>query len=302
MKLVKTIVEMKALRQSWRDEAVAFVPTMGALHGGHLSLIEKAKQVGTKVVVSIYVNPLQFGANEDFDRYPRTEEEDLRLCKLHEVDAVFYPNVEELHPDGFESITHVVPPPALVNQLCGLSRPGHFTGVATIVLKLFQLVEPQFAVFGEKDGQQLAVIQHMVSDLNLPVTIISAPTLREADGLAMSSRNRYLKTDAERQQARLLSRLLVTVQELYKQGMLTTDETFGLAKEHVLDESLYPDFELEYLAAVNKDTFMPVEILEDDTRVLAAAKVGKVRLIDNVLISEPLRLMPKSGFLSAVAG
>ncbi len=289
MHLVETIAQLRALRNEWRQETVAFVPTMGALHGGHLSLIQKARTLGSKVIVSIYVNPLQFGPHEDFERYPRTREADLALCEEYAVDAVFYPDVRELHPEGYDAITHVVPPLALVNQFCGLARPGHFTGVATIVLKLFGLVEPHVAVFGQKDAQQLAVIQHMVKDLNLPVTIIPAPTLREADGLAMSSRNRYL-TPETRRQARLLSRLLITAQELYRQGMETTEETLRLAQEQVLDADLYPDFELEYFGAVHQDSFRPTEILDDDSRLLIAARLGQVRLIDNALISDPVRL------------
>lgn len=288
MKRIETIADLKELRQSWRDETIAFVPTMGALHQGHYSLIEKAKDLAAKVVVSIYVNPLQFGPNEDFQRYPRTLEADLTLCEQLGVDAVFLPDAKELHPNGLEAVTRVVPPEALVNQLCGLSRPEHFTGVATIVLKLFELVQPCYAVFGEKDAQQLAVIQRMVKDLNLPVVIIPAPTVRETDGLAMSSRNKYLKTASDRQQARLLSRLIMTVQELYRQGMETTEETLDLARELVLDESLYPDFQLEYLAAVNSETFLPTGILEENTRILVAARVGQVRLIDNARLSESL--------------
>ncbi len=290
MKVVETISDLRSIRKFWQTESVAFVPTMGALHSGHLSLINRAKSIATKVVVSIYVNPLQFGPHEDFTAYPRTKEQDLQLCEENGVDLVFYPDTQELHPEGFGAITHVIPPPHLTNQLCGLSRPGHFTGVATIVLKLFNLVTPDYAVFGEKDAQQLAIIQHMVQDLDIPVIIVPAPTAREFDGLAMSSRNRYLPSDCDRQQARLLSRLLMAVQELYRQGMETTDETLTLAKERVLDESLYPDFQLEYLAAVNDKTFQPVAILEDDSRILVAARIGNVRLIDNTLISEPIRL------------
>jgi pantoate--beta-alanine ligase len=300
MKLAESIAELRTLRQAWQSETVGFVPTMGALHSGHLSLIEKAKAVSTKLVVSIYVNPLQFGPQEDFNLYPRSKERDLALCEQHGVDLVFYPRMEELHPAGFDLITHVVPPENLVNQLCGLSRPGHFTGVATIVLKLFNLVQPHYAVFGEKDAQQLAVIQHMVRDLDSPVHVVPAPTARELDGLAMSSRNQYLKSASDRHQARLLSRLLVTVQELYHQGIETVEEALELAKEKVLNESLYPDFSLEYLAAVNSETFMPAEILEDDTRIMVAARVGAVRLIDNALVSQPLVIPERVQDLQAV--
>jgi pantoate--beta-alanine ligase len=297
MKLIETVQDLRVLRQSWSSETIAFVPTMGALHSGHLSLIERAKDVGSKVIVSIYVNPIQFGPGEDYLHYPRTREEDLSLCEQHGVDAVFYPNVQTLHPQGYEAITHVVPPLALVNQLCGLSRPGHFTGVATIVLKLFQLVQPHYAVFGEKDAQQLAVIRHMVRDLDLPIELIPAPTARESDGLAKSSRNVYLKSASDRQQARLLSRLLMTTQTLYNQGLETTEDLLRLSQEQVLDEDLYPDFELEYFAAVDSESFMPIEILDDKTRILVAAKVRTVRLIDNALISDPV--LPTKPFAQA---
>ncbi len=297
MKIVESIESFSAIRQRWKNETIAFVPTMGALHGGHLSLMEKAKSVGSKVIVSIYVNPLQFGPNEDFQRYPRTREADLELCESLGVDLVFYPDTQALHPKGWVSLTQVVPPIELVNQFCGLSRPGHFTGVATIVLKLFQLVQPQFAIFGEKDAQQFAVIRRMVSDLNLPVQIVPAPTVREPDGLAKSSRNSYLSSASDRHQARLLFRLLATIQELYKQGMETTDEALKLAMESVLNEGLYPDFQLEYLGAVHRETFLPTEILDEDTRILVAAQIGNVRLIDNTLINEPLVLPDRDGAL-----
>ncbi len=286
MRVVETITELRTLRNAWPTDNVAFVPTMGALHAGHASLIEMARQIGSKVIVSIFVNPLQFGPKEDFKRYPRPRENDLSLCQELGVDLVFYPKEDELYPNGMEILTVIEPPPSLTLQLCGASRPGHFTGVATVVLKLLNIVQPDFAVFGKKDAQQLAVIQRMVNDLNLPVTILPAPTVRESDGLAMSSRNKYLVSASDRQQARLLHRLLQNVRQLYQQGMETTQEAFALAQEQTLDESLYPDFQLEYLAAVHPETFQPVELLEPDTLILVAAKVGQTRLIDNLALNE----------------
>lgn len=292
MRVVETLSELFALRREWDAHTVCLVPTMGALHQGHLSLIEKAKTIGERVIVSIFVNPMQFGPTEDFSRYPRPRERDLMLCEEHAVDAVFSPQAQELYPHGLDGMTQVVPPSQLVNQLCGAARPGHFTGVATIVLKLFQLTRPTAAVFGEKDAQQLAVIKRMVADLNLPVAIIPVSTVRESDGLALSSRNQYLNRHSDRRQARLLSRILMQIQEFYQQGIETTEDAIRLTLDKVLDEALYPDFELEYVEAVDNETFLPTEILDDNTRIVIAGKVGDVRLIDNTLISSPILLEP----------
>ncbi len=290
MEVIQSISGLHPLKALWREQAVAFVPTMGALHAGHLALITHAKTIADKVVVSIFVNPLQFGPEEDLARYPRPLEQDLALCQEHGVDAVFVPEASELYPQGMQNLTHVLPPIQLTMAFCGLSRPGHFAGVSTVVLKLFNLLQPDSAVFGEKDAQQLAVIRQMVSDLNLPVQIISVPTVRESDGLALSSRNQYLKTASDRQQARLLSRLLIAVQSLYQQGLEVTENVLAYAQEQVLDETLYPDFELEYLAIVNNETFQPVEILDSQSRIIVAARVGNVRLIDNAMATQPLVL------------
>lgn len=299
MRLIEDIPAVEQLRREWQHETVAFVPTMGALHEGHLSLISKARTLGSRVIVSIFVNPMQFGPNEDFSRYPRPKERDLALCESYGVDAVFYPaDPALLYPNGLHTMTQVVPPKALTENFCGASRPGHFAGMATVVLKLFNMVQPQYAVFGEKDAQQLAIIRQMVRDLNVPVEIIPAPTVREADGLAKSSRNAYIKTDTERAQARLLSRLLITAQELYQQSEADTSHVLETARSFVINEALYPDFALEYFAAVDQDTFQPVDELTDNTRLLVAAKVGPVRLIDNALVSEPLRLLPQTSVIS----
>ncbi len=299
MDVVSSVSQLQTIRRVWRDETVVLVPTMGALHPGHLSLIEKAKTLGTKVVVSIFVNPLQFGPNEDFTRYPRPIQRDLKLCELYQVDAVFVPDSGELYPNGDARVTLVVPPERLTNRYCGASRTGHFTGVATVVMNLFNIVQPDIAVFGEKDAQQLAVIRRMVTDLNLPVQITAAPTIREVDGLAKSSRNAYLKEDWQRRQARLLSRLLVSAQELYQQGVETTAELLSMAKDAVLDDEFYPDFDLEYFDAVDAESFEPVEVINDNTRLLVAAKISDVRLIDNAMIADPIRLSPSSEVMEA---
>lgn len=306
MHVVETVEALEALRQTYQKERVAFVPTMGALHDGHLTLLDKARELADRVVVSIYVNPLQFGFNEDYTRYPRTREADLALCEARGVDVVFCPTESVLYPTGLELVTRVHPPRHLTEQLCGLNRPGHFAGVATVVLKLFNLVKPDIAVFGQKDAQQLKVIEQMVADLNLSVKIIPAPTARDSDGLALSSRNTYLVGADERRQARLLSRLLMQLQALYQQGMTDWLEMKILATEHVLDEDLYPDFTLEYLEAVNASRFSPVLTLDDQSRLVVAARVGSVRLIDNVLVSQPLMdgsetiIIPQSKALTSV--
>jgi len=190
MQRLETVAAARGFRRRHRDETIALVPTMGALHRGHLALIAKAKELEDRAVVSIFVNPLQFGPNEDFNRYPRTLEADLAACAELGVDAVFIPSVEEMYPQGQEHLVQVVPPESLTGFLCGKYRPGHFTGVATVVLKLFNIIQPDVAVFGEKDAQQLTVIKRMVRDLNLPVDIVGHPTLREESGLVMSSRNK----------------------------------------------------------------------------------------------------------------
>lgn len=291
MHVLESLASLASWRNSLQGETLVFVPTMGALHAGHLSLIEKAKTLGQRVIVSIYVNPLQFGPNEDFDRYPRPKEKDLQLCASHGVDAVFYPKTEELYPNGQQFQTQIIPPIQLMQHFCGASRPGHFSGVATIVLKLLNLVQPNIAVFGQKDAQQLAIIRRVVADLNVPVEIIGANTVREADGLAMSSRNQYLSGE-HRLQARLLSRLIKTIQDMVAQGYSDTQTVLTLAQDQVISSDLYPDFQLEYLAAVDDATFAPTETLTPEARILVAAKVGAVRLIDNALVSDPIELIP----------
>jgi pantoate--beta-alanine ligase len=285
MEILQTVQDAREARKRWFGETVALVPTMGALHIGHQALIKQAKAMADRTVVSIFVNPLQFGPHEDFNRYPRPEAQDLAICRELGVDAVFSPTVETMYPDGKEDQTVVLPPEALTEQLCGMNRPGHFTGVATVVLKLFNMIQPDYAVFGEKDAQQLAVLQKMVRDLNIPVTLIPHPTVRDESGLALSSRNAYLNNPAEKEASLLLSAVLKQIQakaqsmqDLPAQPVLSETLTEVLAHH----QELKNNFKLEYLNAVDLHTFKPVERLSPNTKVLIAARVGDVRLIDNI--------------------
>lgn len=289
--LASTIEEYRQKRQPWEGEKVALVPTMGALHEGHLSLIRLAKQHANRVVVTIFVNPLQFGPNEDFSSYPRTLAVDLQACEREGVDVVYAPQVTEIYPKGMEDTTQIVPPAAITEQLCGLDRPGHFTGVATVVHRLFQLMRPDVAVFGEKDAQQLAIIQTMVEDLGLPVQVVPHPIVREADGLAMSSRNKYLETPMDRSLALVLSKTLFALKEaVIGKAFLPAYATC----EDILEKTLaeFPDdvrerFSLEYLLPVIPVGFQTTVVLKKGFKLLMAAKIQlesgqTVRLIDNV--------------------
>jgi pantoate ligase / CMP/dCMP kinase len=269
-------------------DSVGFVPTMGALHRGHLSLMTRAKRENRCVVASIFVNPLQFGAGEDLDRYPRPLERDLQLCQDAGVDAVFVPDVSELL--GSETtLTAVVPPPAMTDILCGRSRPGHFTGVATIVTKLLHIVQPQRVYFGQKDGQQLAILRRIISDLNAPVQVIGCPTVREASGLALSSRNQYLAPEQ-----------LVTAAILYR-SLEQAAHAFilGIRDRETLLEKVRtclaqaPAIAVEYVELVNARSLQPLKCIEvypdgnntDNAAMLAiAARLGNTRLIDNMLL------------------
>ncbi|MFG1697766.1 pantoate--beta-alanine ligase [Nonomuraea sp. NPDC049309] len=258
-----------------RSGTVALVPTMGALHEGHRSLIRLARVRADQVVVSIFVNPLQFGPNEDFSRYPRTFDADLDVCRAEGVDVVFHPSAEEMYaPDRQVSVSAG----EMGRIVEGAARPGHFDGVLTVVLKLFNLVQPDLAVFGQKDAQQLALIRRMVADLDLPIEILGAPTVREPDGLAMSSRNRYL-SEEDRRVALTLSRALRA-----GAARLTPAEIRAEARK-VLDEA-GPALDVDYLVLVDPATFVEVGDDYEGLAVLAvAARVGTTRLIDNVTIT-----------------
>ena len=224
--LLHTIKEVREKRQEWKGLKVGLVPTMGALHEGHLSLIKKAKETCDKVIVSVFVNPIQFGPAEDFDKYPRTIEKDYELCTKEGVDIVFAPSPNEMYGAGQklsnDTLTYVCPPFFYVNKLCGKTRTGHFDGVCTVVLKLFNIAQPDFAFFGQKDAQQAVIIKKMVKDLNVPVEVIQCPIVREESGLALSSRNKYL-TEEGRKEALVLSKILNNIKSCYKKGITDID-------------------------------------------------------------------------------
>jgi pantoate--beta-alanine ligase len=280
LKIIPTLAELRAERAAWWD--LGLVATMGYLHDGHLSLIRAARTECCTVVMSLFVNPAQFGPGEDFANYPRDTERDLRLAEKAGVDAVFVPRVEEVYPPGFDSWVEVG---ALTRRWEGQARPGHFRGVATVVLKLLQMVQPDRAYFGEKDYQQLLVVRKMVADLNVPVDIVACPTVREASGLALSSRNSYLPADS-RERAAVLYRALKRAQELAAGG-LTEVGRLRAAMDEVLAEE--PDASLDYLAIVDPVTLEPLPRLSDEARIVAALYIGGVRLIDNVPLQPMLR-------------
>jgi pantoate--beta-alanine ligase len=280
MQTVNSIASIRAQVAAWRraGEKVAFVPTMGNLHQGHLTLVARARELADRVVVSIFVNPLQFSAGEDLDAYPRTPEQDM--AKLHQagVDLLFLPEEREVYPRGREGVTFVEVP-GISDLLCGASRPGHFRGVATVVCKLFNIVQPDLACFGQKDFQQLAVLRRMVDDLNLPVEMVGVATVREADGLAMSSRNGYL-TPEERAIAPTVYRTLQSLADRLIGG--ETDYT-GLEREGceiLLQSGLQPD----YLAIRRAGDLLEPRGGEAELVILVAAYLGRARLIDNLLI------------------
>lgn len=269
----------------WRKEnlSVGLVPTMGALHNGHLSLIKKSVETCDKTVVSIFVNPIQFGPSEDLDKYPRTLDADLELCKNIGADIVFAPTANEMYPYGNilsnDFLTYVVPPFFYSTKLCGKSRLGHFDGVCTVVTKLFNIVQPDYAFLGQKDAQQLIIIKKMVKDLNIPVKIISCPIVRDENGLALSSRNKYL-TDVGKKEALVLNTILKNIKACYNKGVKDIDALLETALTFLNEHH-----ELEYLEFVDKDTLENKKNADDNTLVLIAAKVDNVRLIDNCFIS-----------------
>ncbi|MDH5190400.1 MAG: pantoate--beta-alanine ligase [Gammaproteobacteria bacterium] len=280
MQIITTINEMKALSDSFRkkNERIAFVPTMGNLHPGHIQLVERAETLAPKTIVSIFVNPLQFGANEDFDAYPRTLEHDRYLLELANVDALFTPARNEIYPDK-NSNKEVIEFPGLSDILCGASRPGHFSGVAVVVKHLFETVQPDIAIFGEKDYQQVLVIKKLVAEYDLPVEIITIPTQRESDGLAMSSRNGYL-SEQERQVAPLLYKTLCQARDQLRAKAVHFSEIEQQANEVLTKAGFKPDY---FSIRHSGDLSEPAED-EKQLVILVAAYLGKTRLIDNILI------------------
>lgn len=275
-----TLGTVRAQLAAWRaqGERIALVPTMGNLHQGHLKLVETAKKQAKRVVVSIFVNPLQFGQNEYFASYPRTFEEDSRILAANDVDILFAPVLEEMYPEGMATHTKV-DVPGLSDILCGASRPGHFRGVATVVNKLFNIVQPDLAVFGEKDYQQLLIIRRMTKDLAMPVDIVGVATVREPDGLAMSSRNGYLSAEDRRQAPQLYQALCAVRYQLGKGCELTAAADAGLV--WLRDAGLRPD----YLTVRRARDLGPASAEDRDLVVLAAAWLGNTRLIDNLRVT-----------------
>ncbi len=288
MQIIKNVANLRERLASQAN--IAFVPTMGNLHAGHINLVTRAKQQSALnhspcVVVSIFVNPLQFGVNEDLASYPRTLVADYEKLKLAGADIVFIPEISELYPDFNTETknlgqTMTITPPPIANELCGAARPGHFLGVATVVLKLFNIVQPVTAIFGKKDFQQLFIIRELVQQFNLPINIIAVETMREADGLAMSSRNGYLTTAERIEAAALQQALTQTVQQLKKNHVSFVDA------EHIAIQQLSAQgWVVDYISVRSALTLLPAQYGDKALVVLGAARIGKTRLIDNIEFS-----------------
>ena len=278
MQTVTSIAALRAVLKAWRAQALrtGFVPTMGNLHDGHMSLLSAARERADRVVASVFVNPLQFGPNEDFDRYPRTPEDDATLLQAAHCDLLFLPSVDEMYPSGQDQATRVLVR-GLSETLCGAVRPGHFEGVATVVAKLFGIVQPDVAVFGEKDFQQLTVIRRMTEDLSIPVEVIGAATVRAPDGLAMSSRNRYLSDEDRVQAPRLHAALRAAVARL-DAGDTDYAAIEAQGAQALCEAGMRPD----YFAVRDARTLDVPRAGSRERVVLAAARLGKARLIDNL--------------------
>lgn len=280
--LIHTISEVREKVREWKKEGltVGLVPTMGALHNGHKSLIEKSVAKCDKTVVSVFVNPIQFCPGEDLDKYPRTLDADEQLCSEVGADIVFAPSPKEMYGEGHilsnDFLTYVIPPYFYTDKLCGKSRVGHFDGVCTVVNKLFNIVQPDFAFFGEKDRQQLIILKKMVKDLNIPVEIIPCPIVREESGLALSSRNKYL-SDKDKVDALALSKILFNIKACYNKGISDAKALSETAYSYLND-----NHNLEYLEFRDADNLEEKTVVDDNTIVFIALKVADVRLIDNI--------------------
>lgn len=276
MKIVKTIAEVREQVREWRAQGltVGFVPTMGFLHEGHASLIDASHRDNDRTVVSDFVNPMQFGPTEDLESYPRDIDHDAELVEAHGGDLIFYPEPEEMYHEGFSSFVDMT---VLTEELCGLSRPVHFRGVCTVVTKLFNIVKPDRAYFGKKDAQQLAVIRHMADDLNMDIEIIGCPIIREADGLAKSSRNTYL-SEAERKAALVLSQAVFLGMDMVKKGERDCSAIINAMKKHIEAEPLA---RIDYVKIVDCKTMQQTASLDRPALCAMAVYIGKTRLIDN---------------------
>lgn len=279
MLVVEKIQQIKELSARWKKEGktIGLVPTMGCLHDGHLSLIRKSREDCDITVVSIFVNPTQFGPKEDYTAYPRIFEQDCEDCENEKVDVILAPSADEVYPDGFQTSVSVK---LLQAHLCGLSRPGHFDGVATIVLKLFNIVSPHKAYFGEKDYQQLQIIKRMVNDLNLDTAIVSMPIVREPDCVAMSSRNKYLNPE-DRGRAKILRKIIKEAERLIIDGEIEPETVLSALHKIAKKEK---NVVVDYISLSDPDTLEDLDTLEKDVLVAVAVKIGNTRLIDNMVI------------------
>ncbi len=276
MRLVHTVNEVREQVKKWRSEglSVGLVPTMGFLHEGHQSLIAASVKENDRTVVSIFVNPTQFGPNEDFEAYPRDIKKDMALCDETGADLIFNPEPEEMYPDGFCTYTNIT---GMSDALCGKSRPIHFKGVCTVVSKLFNIVCPDMAYFGEKDAQQLAIIKRMVKDMNIPIEIKGCPIVRESDGLAKSSRNTYLSA-SEREAALILSKAIFAGRDMVKAGERDAKKVVEAMTEIIKSEPLAA---IDYVEMVDVETMQSIDVIEGNILCAIAVKIGKTRLIDN---------------------
>jgi pantoate--beta-alanine ligase len=281
MKVIRQISEMQNFSNACRrkNQQIGFVPTMGFLHEGHLSLIRLIRKQCDVLVVSIFVNPAQFGPTEDLKKYPRDFERDEALCRDEGVDVIFYPAEEQMYPAPYLSFVTVE---NLDKIMCGVSRPDHFRGVVTIVSKLFNIVKPHFAIFGEKDFQQAVIIRQMTKDLNFDVEILTGPIIRENDGLALSSRNKYLNKQ-ERFNATILFKSLQVAQDLFKNGIKNPREIMDKVRRSIQD---VPGTKIDYISLVNPETLQPVQQVSENDRLALAVYIGKTRLIDNVALGK----------------
>ncbi len=280
MQTINSIKEMQTFsnREMGEGKTIALVPTMGFFHPGHLSLMEEGRRRGDFLVVSIFVNPTQFGAGEDYENYPRNMERDQKLAEETGVDVIFAPPVDEMYPSDYQTCVNVE---EVTKNLCGISRPTHFRGVTTVVCKLFSIVKPHFAIFGEKDFQQLVAVRQMVSDLNIDVKIVGMPIYREEDGLALSSRNKYLTPD-ERKAALCLFRSLMRAKELFRQGERKTEEILSEVMSIIEAEQLA---EIDYVKICDVKTLKDIEQINQETVLALAVKIGNTRLIDNIVLN-----------------
>lgn len=279
MKIIETVKEMRDFikQAKGQGKTIALVPTMGSLHEGHLTLMRRAGEVCDIVVASIFVNPTQFGPNEDFDKYPRDLTGDSQAAASAGVQVIFHPKVKEMYPDGYASFIEIE---GITEKLCGLSRPGHFRGVATVVNKLLNIIEPDKAFFGQKDAQQVLVLQRMVADFNINVSLEVVPIVREADGLAMSSRNAFLSAE-ERRAGLVLSRSLKLAEELVAQGERNVETIRSKVMEKIQTEKLAA---CDYVEIFNYPALQEISILQDKAILALAVRIGKTRLIDNTIL------------------